>query len=267
MHAEDLISDFEKDPSIVIKAAIACQEATMPFVPYFPPFLSTYAAEPCIPGSLYDDKDNESNQSYSDEDQPMSPEPYDPENPPTPTTANPPSRLTAYNTNPYGGWGPPSDWLTGPPTPLSEIMPNTEPWLYPPEHYLSPVPSSSLPFSASLSMALSRNPSPPLQYSQVSKLPTSPTSGHLAGPSSKTLLYNRPPTIVQKPHRTLLEHISSPVPNTTISLQPMHQHSPKFMGSQIPPTISRTASESLAGTRPYKDGWLDYLQDQVRECK
>jgi hypothetical protein len=133
MHAEDLISDFEKDTSTVIKAAVACQEATMPFVPYFPPFLSTYAAEPRLPGSLDMEEDNESNQGYSDEDQPMSPEAYDPDEPPTPTTANPPSRLTAYDIDPHGGWGPPSDWLTGPPMPLSEITPNTEPWPYPPE--------------------------------------------------------------------------------------------------------------------------------------
>jgi len=133
MHAEDLISDFKKDASIVIKAAVACQEVTMPFVPYFPPFLSTYAAEPHLPGSLDMEADNESNQGYSDEDQPMSPEAYDPDEPPTPTTANPPSRLIAYDTDPHGGWGPPSDWLTEPPTPLLEIMLNTEPWPYPPE--------------------------------------------------------------------------------------------------------------------------------------
>jgi hypothetical protein len=274
MHAEDLISDFEKDTSTVIKATVACQEATMPFIPYFPPFLSTYAAEPRLPGSLDMEEDNKSDQGYSDEDQPMSPEAYDPDEPPTLTTANPPSRLTAYDINPHGGWGPPSDWLTGPPTPLSEITPNTEPWPYPPEQYLSPVPSGSLPFSASPSMALSRNPSPPSpnegtdpsppsnylgtdllppsQYSQASQLPTSPAPGHLAGPSSKTLLYHRPPTIVQNPCRTLLEHIRSPVPNTTISLQPTHQHSPKFMGSQVPATISRMASKSLVGTLTYE---------------
>jgi hypothetical protein len=103
MHAEDLILDFEKDPSIVIKATIACQEATMPFAPYFPPFLSTYAAEPCLPSSLDMKEDNESDQGYSDENQPMSPEPYNLEEPPTPTTANPPTRLTAYNTSPHGG--------------------------------------------------------------------------------------------------------------------------------------------------------------------
>jgi len=132
MHAKDLISDFEKDTSTVIRAAVACQEVTMPFVPYFPPFLSTYAASTRIPGSLDIDmdEDNESNQGYSDEDQPMSPEDYEP---PTPTIANPPSRLTAYDVDPHGGWGPPSDWLTGPPMPLSEITPNTEPWPYPPE--------------------------------------------------------------------------------------------------------------------------------------
>jgi hypothetical protein len=131
MHAEDLISDFEKGTSTVIKAAIACQEATMPFIPYFPPFLSTYAAEPHLSSSLDMEEDNESDQGYSDEDQPMSPEPYNPNEPPTPTTENPPSRLTAYDTNPYGGWGPPSDWFMGPPMPLSEITPNTEPWPYP----------------------------------------------------------------------------------------------------------------------------------------
>jgi hypothetical protein len=270
MHAEDLILDFEEGTLTVIKAAIACREATMPFVPYFPPFLSTYAAEPCLPGSLDMEEDNESDQGYSDENQPMSLEPYDPDEPPTPTTRNPPSRLTAYDIDPHGGWGPPSDWLTGPPTPLLEIMPSIEPWPYHPERYLSPVPFGSLPFSASPSMALSRNPSPPSpntgsdlsppsQYFQASQLPISPAPGHLAGPSSKTLLYHRPPTIIRNPRRTLLECIGSPVPNTTVSLQPTCQHSPKFMGSQIPPPISRTASESLVGTHTYKDGWLDYL--------
>jgi hypothetical protein len=260
MHAEDLISDFEKEPSTVIKATIACQEATMPFVLYFPPFLSTYAAEPCLPASLDMEEDDESNQGYSDKDQPMSPEPYDTDEPPTPTTANPPSRLTAYNIKPHRGWGPPSDWLIGPPTPLSEITPNIEPWPYLPEQYLSPVPSGSFPFSESPSMVPLRNPSPPSpstdtdpspplkysgtdllppsQYSQASQSPISPTPGHLAGPSSKTLLYHRPPTIVQNPCRSLLSHISSPVPNTTVLLQPMHQHLPKFMGSQVPLPIS-----------------------------
>jgi hypothetical protein len=260
MHAEDLISDFEKGPSTAIKATVACQEATMPFIPYFSQFLSTYAAEPHLPSSLDMDEDNECNQGYSKEDQPMSPEAYDPEEPPTPTTANPPSRLTAYNISPYGGWGPPSDWLTGPPTPLSEIMPSTKPWPYPPERYLFLVPSGSLPFSASPLVAPLRNPSPllpstgtdplplskylgtdlspPWQYSQASQSPISPTPGHLAGPSSKPLLYHRPPTIVQNPHQTLLEHISSPVPNTTISLQPTCQHLPKFMGNQTPLAIS-----------------------------
>jgi hypothetical protein len=167
MHAEDLISDFEKDTSTVIKAAVACQEATMPFVPYFPPFLSTYAASARIPGSLDIDmdEDNESDQGYSDEDQPMSPEPYSPDNgpptprPPTPTTEYKPSRLAAYDVDPHGGWGPLSDWPTGPATPLSEITPNTEPWPYPPERYLSPVPSGSLPFSASPSLAPCNAPS------------------------------------------------------------------------------------------------------------
>ena len=70
MHAEDLISDFEKDTLTVIRATVACQEATMPFIPYFPPFLSTYAARTRIPGSLDIDiiEDNESNQGYSDKD-------------------------------------------------------------------------------------------------------------------------------------------------------------------------------------------------------
>jgi hypothetical protein len=145
MHAEDLILDFEKDPSTVIKATVTCQEATMPFVPYFPPFLSTYAASTRIPGSLdIEDDDNESNQGYSDEDQPMSPEAYDPEGPPTPlasstprpptpTTEYRPSRLAAYDFYPHGGWGPPSDWPGVPITPLSEVTPNEEPWPYPPE--------------------------------------------------------------------------------------------------------------------------------------
>ena len=294
MHAEDLISDFEKDTLTVIRAAVACQEATMPFIPYFPPFLSTYAARTRIPGSLDIDinEDNESNQGYSDEDQPMSPEPYSLSSrpptprpptprPPTPTTEYKPSRLAEYDFYPHGGWGPPSDWSTGPPIPLSEITPNTEAWPYPPERYLSPVPSGSLPFSASLSMAPSRNPSlpslstdtnplplskysgtdpsPPSQYSQASQSPVSPAQGHLAGPSSKTLLYHRPSTIVRNPRQTLLKRIISPVPNTTILLQPTRQHSPKFMGSQVPPAISRTASESLVGMRTYEDGWLDYL--------
>jgi hypothetical protein len=145
MHAEDLISDFEKDTSTVIKAAVACQEATMPFIPYFPPFLSTYAASTHIPDSLdIEDDDNESDQGYSDEDQPMSPEAYDPEGPltpigpptprpPTPTTEYHPSRLAAYDFYPHGGWGPPSDWPGVPVTPLSEITPNEEPWPHPPE--------------------------------------------------------------------------------------------------------------------------------------
>jgi hypothetical protein len=90
MHAEDLISDFEEGTSTVVKAAVTCQEATMPFVPYFPPFLSTYAAEPRLPGSLDMEEDNESDQGYSDEDQPMSPEPYSPDNgPPTPRPPTP----------------------------------------------------------------------------------------------------------------------------------------------------------------------------------
>jgi len=223
----------------------------------------------------------------------MSPEPYSPSSrpptprPPTPTMEYKPSRLAKYDFYPHGGWGPPSDWATGPPIPLSEITPNTEPWPYPPERYLSPVPSGSLPFSASPSMAPSRNPSPspqgegtvpsplskysgtdpspPSQYSEASQSPVSPAQGHLAGPSSKTLFYHRPPTIVRNPRRTLLERISSPTPNTTVSLQPTHQHSPKFMGSQAPPAVSRTASESLVGTRTYDNGWGDYLRERVRE--
>jgi len=137
MHAKDLILDFEKDTLTVMKAAVACQESTMPFVPYFPPFLSTYAAEPHLPGSLDMEEDNESDQGYSNEDEPMSPEPYSPGNgpptprPPTPTMEHQPSQLTAYNIDPHGGWGPPSDWLTCLPTPLSEITPSTEPWPYP----------------------------------------------------------------------------------------------------------------------------------------
>jgi hypothetical protein len=90
MHAEDLISDFEKDPLTVIRTAIACQKVTMPFVPYFPPFLCTFATEPCLPGS-FDEEDNESDQGYSDEDQPMSPEPYNPDEPPTPTVEHQPT--------------------------------------------------------------------------------------------------------------------------------------------------------------------------------
>jgi hypothetical protein len=177
MHAEDLISDFEKDPSTVIKAAITCQEVTMPFVPYFPPFLSTYAAEPRLPGSLNMEEDNKSDQGYSDEEQPMSPEAYDLDKPPTPTIANPPTRLTAYDIDPHGGWGPPSDWLTGLPTMLSEIMPSTKPWPYLPERYLSPVSPGSLPFSTSLSVALSRNPSLPSPSTGTDPLPLSKYSG------------------------------------------------------------------------------------------
>jgi hypothetical protein len=101
MHAKDLILDFEKDTSTVIKAAVACQEATMPFVPYFLPFLSTYAASTRIPGSLdIEDDDNESDQGYSDEDQPMSPEAYDLEGPLTPIgppTPRPPTPTMEYH--------------------------------------------------------------------------------------------------------------------------------------------------------------------------
>jgi hypothetical protein len=126
MHAENLILDFKKNPSTVIKAAIAYQEVTMPFVPYFSPFLSIYATEPCLSRS-FNDEDNESNQGYSDEDQPMSPELYDSDEPPTPTAEHQPNQLTAYNDDPYGGFGLPSNWSTGLPIPLSEITPNTKP--------------------------------------------------------------------------------------------------------------------------------------------
>ena len=239
MHAKDLISEFEAP---AIKTIVACQEATMPFIPYFPLFLSAFATEPHLSGS-FDEKDNESNQGYSDEDQPMSPEPYNLDKPSTPTAEHQSIWLTTYDNNPYAGFGPPSDWSTGLPIPLSEIMPNTEPWPYLLEQYLSPVPSGSLPFSASPSLAPSRNlsplssnigsdpshpltylgtdPLPPSQYSQASQSPISPTPRHLAGPSSKPLLYHRPPIIVQNPHQTLLKRISSLVPNTTVSLQPM----------------------------------------------
>ena len=102
MHAEDLISDFWKGPlnSYCIKAAIACQEVTMPFVSYFPPFLSIYTAEPHIPSS-FNDEDNKSDQGYSDEDQPMSPEPYNSDKLSTPITEHQPTWLTTYNNDPF----------------------------------------------------------------------------------------------------------------------------------------------------------------------
>jgi hypothetical protein len=164
MHAENLISDFEKDASTVIKAAITCQEATMPFVPYFPPFLSTYAASARIPSSLdIKDDDDESDQGYSDEDQPMSPKLYDLDEPPTPTTEHQPTQLAAYKNDPHGGFRPPSDWPGVPITPLLEITPNPEPWPYLPEQYHSPIPTGALSYSLESLPALPRKPllSPP----------------------------------------------------------------------------------------------------------
>ena len=208
MHAEDLISDFEKDTSTVIKAAVACQEATMPLVPYFPPFLSIYAASTRLPGSLnIEDDDNKSDQGYSDEDQPMSPEAYDPEDPltptgpPTPTAEDQPSRLIAYDIYPGGGWGQTSRWPGVPITPLSEITPNPEPWPYPPERYRSPVPTGALPYSMESSPALPEAllPSPP--YNDTPSPPiylsTDPLLSPVCqdAPGQKVLLYPQPRNI------------------------------------------------------------------------
>jgi len=107
MHAEDLISDFEQG-SLAIKVAIAYQKTTMPFIPYFPPFLSLYATSTQIPSSFNDDEED---QGYSDDDQPMSPEPYDPEDEPmqsptTPLTPNAPTQLPIYDHDRYGGYDP-----------------------------------------------------------------------------------------------------------------------------------------------------------------
>ena len=65
MHAKDLILDF-KTPAI--RTIAACQEITMPFVPYFLPFLSLYATGSCIPSALNNEDDDKSDQGYSDDD-------------------------------------------------------------------------------------------------------------------------------------------------------------------------------------------------------
>jgi hypothetical protein len=253
MHAEDLILDFEKDTSTVINAAVACQEVTMPFVPYFPPFLSTYAASTCIPGSLdIEDDDNESDQGYSDEDQPMSPEAYDPEGPltptrpltprpPTPTAEDQPSRLIAYNIYPDGGWGQTSRWPGVPITPLLEITPNQEPWLYPLEQYRSPIPTGALSYSIESSPALlevllpspphNDTPSPPIYLSTDPLL--SPVCQDT--PGQKVLLYPQPRNIKPLPQRTIVP--------TTVSLQPTCRPSPGLPSSPLPAKISCTLSE------------------------
>jgi hypothetical protein len=149
MHAEDLILDFKSAAPAALKAAVACQEKTMPF---FPSFLSLYATGLSIPGSL-EEEDYNDDQGYSDEEEPRpspispgasyrgpppSQEDKDKDMPPSPEAYNPtplgsyaPSCLSTYDNNPYGGYRPPSDWLGQPIIPLSDIVPNIEPWRYP----------------------------------------------------------------------------------------------------------------------------------------
>jgi hypothetical protein len=274
MHAEDLISDFEKDPSTVIKAAVACQEATMPFVPYFPPFLSTYAASTHIPGSLnIEDDDNESDQGYSDEDQPMSPEPYSPGSrpptprpptpkPPTPTTEYQPSRLVEYDVYPHGGWGPPSDWPNMPITPLSEITPNEEPWPYPPERYHSPIPAGALPYSLESSPTSLDNPLPSPPHPNTPPSPIHPgTNSPLSTntPEGKLLLYPQPHARRPRPRRPM-----GPVtPRTLLSLQPTRHSSPRTFGRPLPPL--HPGSEPQLGAEDNKEDFLEYLRSSLRK--
>jgi hypothetical protein len=274
MHAEDLISDFEKNTSTVIKAAVACQEATMPFVPYFPPFLSTYAASTRIPGSLdIEDDDNESDQGYSDEDQPMSPEAYDSEGPPTPlgpstprpptpTTEYRPSRLTAYDFYPHGGWGPPSDWPGVPITPLSEVTPNEEPWPYPPERYHSPIPAGALPYSLESSLTPSENPLPPPLHPDTPPSPSHPGTNLLLSPGvpeGKLLLYPQPHAKRPRPRRPM-----GPItPCTLLSLQPMQDSSPRTLRRPLPPL--RPRSEPQQGVEDNEEDFLKYLCSSLRK--
>jgi hypothetical protein len=164
MHTKDQISDFKKGASTVINAAIACQEATMPLVPYFPPFLSTYAASTHIPSSLnIRNDDNKSDQGYSDDKQPMLPELYKLDEPSTPITENQPSHLIAYDTYPGKGWGQMSIWPSILITLLLEITPNPDPWPYLPEQYHSSIPTGALSYSLESSPAFLQVllPSPP----------------------------------------------------------------------------------------------------------
>ena len=274
MHAEDLISDFEKDTSTVIKAAIACQEATMPFVPYFPPFLSTYAASTRIPGSLdIKEDDNESDQGYSDEDQPMSLEAYDLEGPltptrpptprpPTPTTEQQPSRLAAYDSDPFGGFGPPSDWPGVPITPLSEITPNEEPWPHPPERYHSPIPTGALPYSLESSPASSEQPlptpphphTPPPLIHPGTNLPLSTDTSE-----GKLLLYPQPHARKPRPYRPM-----GPItPRMLLSLQPSRHSSPRTLGRPLPPL--RPKSELQLGAKDNEEDFLEYLRSSLRQ--
>jgi hypothetical protein len=203
----------------------------------------------------------------------MSPEAYDPEGPltptgpptprpPTPTTEQQLSWLTAYDSNPFGGFGPPSDWPGVPVTPLSEITPNPEPWPYPPEQYHSPIPTGALPYSLESSLAPPENPLPSPPHLDTPLSPIHPGTNLSLSPDTlegKLLLYPQPHAKRVRPRRPM-----GPVtPRTLLSLQPTRHSSPRTLGRPLPPLHLR--SEPQPGAEDEEKDFLEYLCSSLHE--